>query len=472
VTLPSIQQLARRRLSIFAGAIAGIAAASAWAAWFHNFAPFADERTSAWSAPAGDSPDARKPAALYQPRIDGLLQRIRVNGRVGGSAWQSLREAADAWLLSDPIGCLNHLSAGGALALVDEALLDEALRRSTGGNFSTALRRADELTDPRAYRLWLTRAFSLETQTNPESALLALNSVPPQLRWIFRSDLAEAWFKKDGPAAFAAFRANAPSSVVLVIDDWLRHDPKSALAYFSQSPEVIPLEPGRSVPRSQMLCGAIVSLAKTDPAKSLELLQELPNGEQEEYARRYIFGQLAGRDPTAALTAAEALPGDIARINAQSTIADAIAASDPDTAAQIRESLPGESAREGNQPMQIWDANASNPTTAAEKSAALEDPVLRSDAMHTVAANWVINKPADAVAYAVQQAQNGDPAWLATLSDEIVDWAGPSGVMHNFVDRWISQVQNLDASARALWQRELEAQPAGPARDRLLQAIQ
>ncbi|HEY2342427.1 MAG TPA: hypothetical protein VGH90_05320, partial [Chthoniobacteraceae bacterium] len=157
-----LERILRRRLALAVGAILGIAAVGVLAKQFHYFAPLFDEPTSAWAASGTDAPEQRKAATLYGARVDYLLQRIRANGRVGASDWQSLREAADAWLLSDPIGCLNHLSSLAALPFLDENLLDEALRREGGGNFSTALRRADELTDPRNYRLWLTHAFRLE----------------------------------------------------------------------------------------------------------------------------------------------------------------------------------------------------------------------------------------------------------------------------------------------------------------------
>ncbi|HEY2341647.1 MAG TPA: hypothetical protein VGH90_01400, partial [Chthoniobacteraceae bacterium] len=88
-----LKRLVHRRFSIAAGVIVGIATASAWAAWFHNFAPYLDEKTSAWASSGGEAPEQRKPARLYQPRVDYLLQRVRLNGRVGNSAWQSLREA-------------------------------------------------------------------------------------------------------------------------------------------------------------------------------------------------------------------------------------------------------------------------------------------------------------------------------------------------------------------------------------------
>jgi hypothetical protein len=209
-------------------------------------------------------------------------------------------------------------------------------------------------------------------------------------------------------------------------------------------------------------------MAKSDPAEALEILSQLPNGQSESYVRDRALRQLAAQDVNAALAAADALPGDIAQINARSQIANAIAKTQPDLAAQIRDALPGEGVRNGNQ-SRVWDWD--DPLASAQKAAVIDDPVIRSDAMHDVAATWMLNHPADAVAYATQQSSAGNPIWVTMIADEFVDWAAQNRGMSDVVDRFISQAKNLDSATRAIWLTELQAQPAGPGRDRLLQAI-
>lgn len=461
--------LRRQWLSAMTGTITGIAGGIVWITWFVNFAPLADEASSAWFTSVVLPLDERTPVSFYKPRFDDLLLRVRLHGRVGGSAWQSIREATDAWLLADPVGCLNHLIESGTTGLIDNALLSDALHRATGDNFAVAVARADEIADGRVRNRWIRCAFLQQAKDDPESAFVALRSVPrqmtDQLSWI----LIQEWTSKDAAKAFQTFYENGDRLLSSAAAAWAAHDPDAAYAFVSNSTSPVRLQDGQTITPATLRFWVMNSIAQNYPEKAVEFAKGLQGGAPRSAYLRNALTKIAEEDPERALALVDGLPGDLLRLQMRRTVAEAAVQKGVALAEDLGQALPGERARSAVATAGLWRGGYEDCAGAAKKAVAIKDPIARSDAMHSTAGVWLQKKPFEAITFAVaESSQSGDATWLRVLADAIVDQS----------ERWPMQpvlasatVNKLSEESRAQLRAEIAKRPASKALDEFLRAL-
>ncbi len=465
-TAHNVAALRRHPLSSLTGALAGFGLAAAWLTWVVNFAPFDNEASSLWQTKGGSAEGTLSAEQLYQPRVDELLRRVRVDGRFGGMAWQNFREATEGWLLADPIAALNYLIKNSAVGLIDDALLDSAVEVASKGNFSVAFRLAEEIGSAPVRTRWITRAFEQLVTNDPRSALLALDSMPPELTSGFALGIADRWGATEPERAFEMFLQHNPRLAGFVASSWARHDPEKAFTFFNTASSRIQSGTGQSVSSRAMLNSALQDMTGGHPEIAIRLLATVPDGGIRAGHLQRGFYTLAERDSRRAVELANQLPGDLERLESLATIATSVQRRDPALASEIRASIPGERARSNSEARRVWDAaHYEHPEDAVATLAKIKDPLAYHDAQQSVALVWLSKKPEEFAIFASEQSRSGDVRWIRAMADLLVDSCAHGTPSTSEL------TQNLTPQALSQLRHEITVQSPPDVREKLLTAL-
>ncbi len=255
----------------------------------------------------------------------------------------------------------------------------------------------------------------------------------------------------------------------MVLHVWAGREPEEAFRFFTSGAEAITTGDGRTLSAAPMLTSVLQAASFNQPERAFALMAASPDRTKWPGLMLLALVRIADKDPQRALQLSETLEGDTLRLQTRAGLARTLTKSNPALAEEIRRSLPGERSRSNSAVSTIWRSGYDKPAEAAALATTFEDPIVRSDAMHSAVSVWLDKKPLEAVEFAAgEMEKSGNPLWLRALADSLLDRAG-SATGRAAIDP--KTVEKLTPRARENLSRALAAQPASAERDRLLDAL-
>ena len=266
----------------------------------------------------------------------------------------AISETVDAWLMENPVDCLNHLNSAALLGLLDPGQVDAAFRNFTGNDPEREITVANQLSSSFWQSFLQQKAFGRLSRSNPNKAIEALAHVLVTLRPALVKVLAAELGKTANTEQFTALLQNQEAKsdlLVSTLTEWAKRDPAAALRLIdslgdeglratkqtrmqllgglvaSCDPKVLvpylkQQQPGIS--RDQCLFHAMAALIEQDPLKLQETLTDLPT----EAAKTQVLTEtvvfLSKKDISAATAMLVSVDSEAARQKLTRTIADAL----------------------------------------------------------------------------------------------------------------------------------------------------
>lgn len=259
--------------------------------------------------------------------------------------------------------------------------------------------------------------------------------------------LVERWFELDSDAALNWMRARPNETDSSIIAAFARANPDAAMAEALATPGGY---------RSTMLLrGAIKQLAPEDPAAQAARLKTLPSGTLRDTALQHVIAKWAEKDPAAAFAALANLPPGRTRDSARGDVLRQWAERDPAAAiAQANTILPTLQAGVLGNDLITGMAERigkNDPRLALDWLSGLP-PEFRSDPAIAAARVWAAKEPVAALDWGLENGVDVARGKRTSLN------SSEAGVL--------AEAIAAQPQAVAAW---LEALPAGPGRDRLIE---
>lgn len=314
----------------------------------------------------------------YASHIADLLAEVRKEPSTGSKALALARGQIDAWMLSDPIECLNFLCDSSAQYLIPDDTVSAAVLRAAGGSLIRAIDLAKNLKLGRLQQRVIADAYTQIVAADPSSALAIHASLPQYLQHTLGRELAKTWGKAEGESAVRQILkspAGTESMLGFALQEWAKADPSAALSFLAKTPEEDFHR--KSIGRFGQMS---ILFNQLESEQIVSFLQSLPPSQYRDHQLVGYLGDLIGKNPAK-------LTEIVGKISGSSNIAAAvgIAAStagerDPVGARKLLELIPGEQLRGEVASGIAGKMVRNNPKSAAEWVAGLSDPLTKEAA--------------------------------------------------------------------------------------------
>ncbi len=307
------------------------------------------------------------------------------------------------------------------------------------------------------------------------AAMDALRKMPDSsATWELRELLLSRWGDEDPTAAIAWVKnkdshytfygsygyVNSYQDYYPLFRAWAAKDPTAALAGIKQV--------GNADVQSSMGAEILGTMSLTNPQGAMDLLHQMPAGQQSTYALSNILGSWALVDPAAASAAAFNLPATEARNNALASIAGEWAELDPQAALDFANSLPAGRVRERAVQEMMWSSKQ-DLALIANTISAWPDDNTRNDLIRSLSWNWAMQDPAaaltwigniatgrtydQAVNYALQKLDSTAPTDAAAFIGQMADASTRDGAITQLAGAWAQS----DLDGALTWAQALPA---------------
>ncbi len=371
----------------------------------------------------GTSP---KNQSEYASVVNRTLSRLQERGTLTSAERELLEENVNAWLLSDPVECLNRLSEMSCLSLIDNQALADALEAAARKDPMSLLRLANQVEDSKIHDwIFKTAIVRLAEHESPEVALRALDAVPARLRFSLGEEMGTRLANRLGPKAWAQLLATSRVLDADVVKGMLtvlsKNDPAAALRMLLDTPEA-QLRTSRGTKLS--LIASFGTMGKFPPELMLQTLESMPSSSFRKYLYTTLSSDLLAKSPDAVGKLIEQSKGDNMLIDAVAIAAQKAVYKSPQIAADIVNGLPGERQRNQVATNIVSSVYGRRPKEAVQWASQITDPVTRHSALTTASRQWINRAPGEAVAYATSAAASGNNsdllhAMLPAISDSV-----------------------------------------------------
>jgi len=287
-------------------------------------------------------------AGSVESAVIDTLGRLRSGEALTPSDFASLQNEIDAWLLRDPVGCINRLKRLDALGFVTSKQLDSAADLLAGSDFAIGLKLGKEIDDRHLAAAFLRRAFSSHVARDPESVYLLVPYIPKagHLQDELSAVAIKAWLQKDSLKEVTVMLKDLPKSADKA--EWsfellAAKDPVTALRCYLETKDLA----GES---ERNIRDTVIEAARTkDPMGSLEVIEKLPDSRQKAKLLESVFGALAAKSPEAVIgRLSQQGPTSLGAIKTVTENLDAIMSGikDPNKFADFVDAIPNENIRE------------------------------------------------------------------------------------------------------------------------------
>lgn len=362
---------------VIAGAVGGLVIGSVAAILYSGMgvSPLPSKQDQPFSRNAtsdgkGSSTTASGDAAN---RISKIL-----NSRGPTKGWKELtaeRESLDAWMMNDPVGCINFLQDSSMLFLVQEYDVASAFLAAAGGDLLRGIDLARNIHSGAIQKRVISHLFGQLVARDPGAAFDALGSLPEYLKRSLGERLAKAWGKADPRSAAERILSQVQGTHFMFNDvtkEWARVDPEGIFNFLLSAPD----EQFRAKFFSKK--GQLSTfLAAIDPQKAMGYLERLPSSAYRDGRMAITLSDLVAQNPhdVEAVISRVAGSGDVVEVLSVAALNSA--QENPSAARMLVEKIPGERYRAqiaGRIAMKIALGDVKK---AEEWAASISDPLTR-----------------------------------------------------------------------------------------------
>ncbi len=419
-----------------------------------------------WSNLAAGERDSQKRVALsetgerFRASTWGILESLKKHKQGGITELCNLSERVDAWLMTNPVECLNYLAAHDALGLVSTTVLRSVVAEAASQDAVAAIRMIQSIESTGFRDLTMQYCFQTLAEVAPSKGLEQLRVLPDYLRDEVTKSFVDTWARAAPENAVTSLLGDASipeRTVNRALAIWQQKDPRKAFDFLLN----LSNEQARGN-KDEIVRTFLSGMARGNPALTLQLGRMLPEEKQRMFAAD-TYGVAFQADPKVAAQEITGRPGALAVIEAVSSACHFATFYRSKSAQSLLDLLPGEQARTATYASIAGMKVMADPQATIEWVATIQDPLARQGAIQGALDNFVANSPQDAVAFAstTASAEQSD-AWMDAAAKALVKQS--SGNLENA--EWLANLKpDVKAKLRA------SATKMGDSAKSLLQAL-